>query len=232
MQNWNSLLKYIKRKTGAPLNLLELSDDDIYDVVVEDVIPALSQYIGRPIWIYLSSSDLATTTSGESIYTYTIPVPDNIVLVNIVDAYYTTSTNLMCGEMAGLLVDPRDTVMMNEFTDMIASLNTVQTFQMVYPDKVIFSKALTGGVILECKAIHSDFSTIPNDIYYDLFRPWCVAEIKENIANMRNKYEGLSTPFGEIRLNWQKLEEDANKIREDIKTKLESLPPEHLITFV
>ena len=231
MQTWNKLLKYIKRKTGAPLNLLELTDNDIYEIIIEDVLPLLSEHIAKPMWIHLTSADLAETTSGESVRTYNIPIPEGTTLINVVDAYYTHSTNSMCGEIIGL-TDPRDTVMMNEFLDMVASLDTVQTFQLIYPDKIAFSKELTGGVILKCNTVHANLSTIPSDIYYDIFRPWCVAEIKENIVNMRSKYETLTTPFGEIHLNWQKLEEDATRIREEIKTKLESLPTEHLITFV
>ena len=230
MQTWNKLLTYIKRKTGVPLNLLEFSDDDIYQIIIEDVLPLLSEHVARQIWLYLTSANLAKTKSGENIQTYNIPVPDNITLINVVDVYYTNSTNLMYDSVG--LPDPREIVMSNEFLDMVASLNTAQSFELIYPKQISFSQRLTGDAILKCNVIHSDLSTIPSDMYYDIFRPWCVAEIKENIANMRSKYEALTTPFGEIHLNWQKLEEDALRIKEEIKTKLESLPTEHLITFV
>lgn len=232
-QNWNTLLNYIKRKVGAPLNLLEFTDDDIYEIIKEDVIPALSQYIGKPLWLRLSSSNLATTTNAENQSTYTIPVPDNTILVDVLEVYYsnTSTTWGTYGDIVGIL-DPRDVVMMNEFSDMLNYLSTAQSYHFMYPNTISFSKELQDDVILECKAVHSDLSTIPGDVYYDIFRDWCLVEIKEDVLALRSKYETISAPFGEIRLNWQKLEQDVMTLRQKIDAKLDAMPTEHLITFV
>jgi hypothetical protein len=231
-QNWNTLLSYIKKKVGAPLNLLEITDDDIYNTVMDDVIPALSQYIGKPLWLRLTSSNLASVTSAENSNTYDIPVPTGVTLVDVVEAYYSDSSTIWdsYGEIIGIL-DPRDVVMSNEYNDMVNYLSTVQSFRFLYPNKISFDEELDGDAILECKAIHTDLSTIPGDIFYDIFRDWCLAEIKENILAMRSKYESLTAPFGEIRLNWQKLEQDVTTIRQKIEDKLNAIPPEHLIWF-
>jgi len=232
-QNWNTLLNYIKRKVGAPLNLLELTDDDIYEIIKEDVIPALSQYIGRPLWLRLSSSNLATVTNAENQSTYTIPVPTDTILVDVLEVYYSSASTSWgaYGNVVGVL-DPRDIAMMNEFADMMSYLSVAQAYHFMYPNTISFAEQLQDDVILECKAVHSDLSTIPGDIYYDIFRDWCLAEIKEDVLAMRSKYEGISAPFGEIRLNWQKLEQDVMTLRQKVEAKLDAMPTEHLITFV
>jgi len=232
-QNWNTLLSYIKRKVGAPLNLLEFTDDDIYEIIKEDVIPALSQYVGKPLWLRLTSSNLATVTNAENQSTYTIPTPENIILVDIMEVYYSASSSAWggYGNVLGIL-DPRDVVMMNEFNDMMNYLSTAQAFHYMYPNTISFSEQLQNDVILECKAIHSDLSTIPGDVYYDIFRDWCLAEIKEDVLALRSKYETISAPFGELRLNWQKLEQDVMILRQKIEAKLDAMPPEHLISFI
>ena len=44
-QTWNNLLEYIKLELGVPVNLLEISDDDIIKYIKNHALPEFSQYV-------------------------------------------------------------------------------------------------------------------------------------------------------------------------------------------
>lgn len=238
MQTWNDLLKYIKRKVGSPLSLLELTDDDIFDIVRTFILPKISQIIGKPFWIRVSSANLAPRNDvnfGEILpNTYKLPIPKNVIIVDIQEVYYNRDDVGVLGmykSMIGVL-DPRDTVMTNTFQDMLESLDTVQSFDWIPPDKVTFSEHLGGrSFICECKAVHNDLKTIPSDVYYDIVLPLTLAEIYEDLVEIRSKYSQLNTPFGPVELNWQRIEQRATELRQSVNEKLDSMPPDHLITI-
>ena len=44
-QSWNNILSYIKLGLGAPLNLLEFSDEELIQNLKEHVLPFFSQLL-------------------------------------------------------------------------------------------------------------------------------------------------------------------------------------------
>lgn len=234
-QDWNNLIKYVKRKLGVPIAFLEYTDDDIRDVIVEDVLPAMSQYVGKPVWLRLGGRDLLPQSEQDpeiAFQMYRIPVPNNMILVDIQDVYWHRDNMGTMGIYHNMMavMDPRDAVMTNEFLDMLNSLETVQAFHFVAPDKVYFERELMGSdVILECKAEHSDLSSIPSDIYHEYLKPWALAEVLENIAAIRGHYREITTPFGQINLRTEELEARAQTLRTQIQEKLDATPPDHFV---
>jgi hypothetical protein len=233
-QNFNSLLRFVKRKLGVPTNLLEFSDEDIYDIIMEDVLPEISQYIGKFAWIRLSNTNLAPTSQTESENTYIIPIPEGEVLIDVLNAYSSRESAGTLGMMSGALnfYDPRDTVMMNTFIDMLRSLDIVQTYHFMAPNKIAFDLPLQSDIIIECKFEHSDLTTVPSDIYRDFVKPLTLAEVYENIAANRAKFESVNTPFGPLNLNYQFYEDKGRTLKEEVKQKFEALPHDHLIAFL
>lgn len=232
-QSWNNLITYIKRKLGSPLNMLEYSDEDIMNIIKEDVLPAMSQYIGKPCWIRLEPSDRIESDDNNITYElYRINVPCDIVLVDVQEVYYHRDNMGVLGIYQNMLsvLDPRDTVMTNTFLDMLNSLEIVQAFDFIAPNMIRFERPLSGhSVILECKAEHSDLHTIPSDYYHEILKPWCVAEIMENIAAIRSKFTTLSTPLADLNLNYEALANKAAEIKQQIQEKLDATPPDHLV---
>lgn len=232
-QNWNNLITYVKRKLGVPLNLIEFSDDDIIHIIKEDVLPAMSQYIGKPCWIRLENCHKIESDDSNLTYElYQIPIPCDVILVDVQEVYYHRDNMGVLGIYQNMLsvLDPRDTVMTNQFLDMLNSLETVQAFDFIPPDKIRFERPLCGNsVILECKVEHTDLHTVPSDYYHEILKPWCVAEIMENIAAIRSKYQSINTPLTEINLNYGELAQKAQEIKQQINEKLDATPPDHLV---
>jgi len=244
-QNWNSLLKYIKRKLGVPVNLIELTDDDIYDIITDDVIPVISEYISRPVWIRLGPGDIKNGY-GDSSYSYEeryiLPTTDqdgkDIIIIEVREIYYPQYGSVVPpaieeGLLTSLMIDPRDTAMANVYLDMSRHFRPVRTFQFLPPNELLIDMAVEGRLMIaECKAVHSDLRTIPSDIYNEIFKDMCLAEVIDNVVAMRKKYRSLSSPFGEIQINWEELQTQKETIKTTVQEKLDSMPPDHLIAFV
>lgn len=235
-QDWNSLIRYVKRKVGSPLAQFELTDDDIFDIVTDSVLPAVSQYIGYPVWLRVTSSDkVAEDSAKHGIYpphTFRLPVSTDLTIVDVYEVFYHRDDVGIVGmykNMIGVL-DPRDTVMTNTFQDMLESLSTVQTFQWIPPDKLSFDESVHGhNFICQCKATHKNLSTIPSDVFIDFVKPLTLAEVYEDLVEIRSKYRQLNTPFGAVELNWERLEQKAQELRREVQEKFDSLPPDQLV---
>ncbi len=247
MQNWNALLKYIKRNLGVPVNLIELTDDDIIDIIKDEVIPALSQYVGEPVWFRLGPQHIKPGTSREENFNiserYIIPAKENnIILTKVIECYWPQYAavdlsgmgyGIIDGVAATTLIDPRDAVMANTYYDMSRHFSAAPTFMYIPPFELLIDMSLQGkDMIIETAAIHSDLSTIPSDIYYEIFKEMCLAEIMSSVAAMRKKYRSLTTPFGSIELNWEELQTRADSIKTTVQEKLESLPPDVLLHWI
>lgn len=253
-QNWNNIIRYIKRKLGVPLNFLELTDTDIRDIIAEDVLPAFSQYIGRPGWFrlgpqHLVGTDDLATEEDESVFVdggrrnyymsevYQIPVPEDMFVVDVQELYWPQYFGATSGidaeliqSMGMLSMNPMDQAILNVYSDIQKSMMTVPTYRFIPPSKIQLDISLNGkSIIIETKMVHSDFTTIPSDMYHEIFKPWALAEVLDNVIQLRKKYRNLSTPFGEINLNWEELQTRHDTIKQTIQEKVDSLPPDKLV---
>jgi len=254
-QNWNNVIRYVKRKLGAPLNFLELSDNDIKEIIVEDVLPAFSQYIGRPAWFHLGpqhvigTDDVSTHDIDESTFVdatvtnyyiaerYKIPVPDNMSVVDVQELYWPQYFGVTSGvdaeliqSMGMLSMNPMDQAILNSYSDIQKSMMMVPTYRFIPPDELLLDISLHGkSIIIETKCVHDNLTTIPSDMYHEILKPWALAEILDTVIQMRKKYRNLSTPFGEINLNWEDLQQRQEQIMQSIQEKVDSLPPDRLV---
>lgn len=89
-QNWNNILNYIKLALGAPLNLVEMSDDEIIENLKEQVLPVFSQYCPLKKWIYIGPEHAQNTagTPGQPQYVFKIPKPDDEPIVDILEVIF------------------------------------------------------------------------------------------------------------------------------------------------
>ena len=247
LQQWDSLLTHIKQYLGVPLNLIELSDDDIINAIKINVIPQLSQYIGEPVWFRLGPQHIKPNTTLGKNYNmserYIIPARENnLILTKVIECYWPQYAavdltefgyGVLNGLMAATMIDPRDAIMANTYYDMLNQFSTVPTFTFIPPDELLIDMSLQGrDMVIEAAAVFTDLSNIPSDIYYEIFRPMCLAEIMAIIAAMRRKYKSLTTPFGTIELNYDELQNRADTLKTSIQEKLDSLPPDVLLHWI
>ena len=252
MQTWNNILNYIKRNTGAKLNLLEMTDDEIIEGLKEDVMPLFSQYsplkkycvIGPPQRIEFQGD-------GDTQWKYELPVNPTEYIVDVHDVYmdsastndpfYGTkyssdsvagsirlhgygSTGVYGGGMIDVVID-------NEFFSMMNSLTPKNTWEFTPPKTIRFDQQIRVACVIY-NTTHDDPSTINPDFFHIIFKPLCYGHTLRWIAALRSKYENLATPMGEVRVNWQKMEQDAERILQETKQLMNEILPDHYLKIV
>lgn len=230
-QNWNNLLNYIKRNLGSKYNLLELSDDEIIEGIKEDVIPFFSQYSPDKIHVSLSERNRVTHIDGQPLWKYEIKTPNNLQIIDIPEVYYTKEESIAT-DLLGITVmnseNAIDLVIANSFIDGVKSLQVRNTWEFQPPNFIIFDQEVSYAIIV-CNVPHQDLKTISPDIYQSIFKPYALAHVKGWLSALRSKYESIQLPMGQINLNWQKLEDEANRDKEKYEQLMNMLPPDFLV---
>src|SRR6056297_3666741 len=242
MQNWNNILNYIKRNTGAKLNLLEMSDEEILDGLKEDVMPYFSQYSPLKKYCVVDESRRVPfeIDSGDTQWKYELPVEPDEYIVDVYDVYSSSGSDMdpfydtkyASGRLGGSIrmygrgsTDVfgggiMDGVMCNEFFDIIGSLSKVNTWEFTPPKTIRLDNGVRKAVVIY-NTNHKDPSTIMPDFYNMMFKPLCLGNVEQWIASLRSKYETLATPMGEVRVNWQQLEQKSERRLQEVQQKLD-----------
>jgi len=230
MQTWNDILGFIKINLGAPLNRLELSDDDIVKNLREQVLPFFSQYAPAKNFKIITSGNQVFSEDGAPIYQYKIPLATNEYIVDVLDFYFTRNSGLI-DHMTTLITTTEqviDTILYNSYTDLVKSMQPVNTWEFIPPDRLMFDFEVEFG-ILKYNTVHEGLNTIEPDKYHLMFKKLCLANVKGWIAAMRSKYESLSTQFGPINLNWEALKQESVQEKEEVMQLLNMIPPDYLV---
>lgn len=232
MQTWNDILSYIKINLGVPINLLEIDDDEIIENLKGHVLPFFSQYVPTKKYINVNSSNLVPFQSGQNRFNYKIPVVDEYI-TDIIEVYPCRQGTTILDDFAYITASSNsmiDTVIANSYLDIAAYLRIRNTWEFHPPDIIAFDQDLYSFIICY-NTPHKNLNTIMPDMYHITFKPLCLCHVKLWLAARRSKFESLTLPFGTINLNYQKLEDEARTQIEEIKQKLEILPPDVFVSF-
>jgi len=227
VQSWNNILSYIKANLGVPINMLELSDDDLVTYLSENTLVEFSNYVPKTEYTLIDKGNLV----DDKIYKYEIPV--NKYIIDVVDVY--TLKYQVPSDMSPM-TSPEDIikrVIENKYSDIVRSLNSVITFKFEQPKYLIFfTDAITQYLpaVVEYQTVYDNLNEIPADMY-QYFKKLCLADTMIMVGNMRSKFQ-LSTPFGQIMTNADELKQLGMQLRQEVLQALNTLPPDKLIVFI
>jgi len=253
MQTRSNLLNYIKRNLGTKLNLLELDDDEILAGIKDDVIPLFSQFSSLKKHCVINDSHLLpfVTGSGESQFRYQIPITDDDYILDIYDVYISSGserdlfydTKYAGSNIGGSLTNFTrgttdiygggmiDTVIDNEFLNMLTFLGKKTTWEFKPPKTLQLDDKVRSAVVIY-ETIHTALNTIDPDMYNIIFKPLCLGNVMLWVSSLRSKYESITTPMGEVRVNWQKMEQDGTTLITEAKEKLDNILPDCFLEIV
>ncbi len=230
-QHWNNILSYIKINLGVPINLLEISDEELIDNLRNHVLTLFSQYAPAKAFAFITESNrINSSTSGSPRYMYKIPVPEGTYIVDVLEAYPTKEISIV-DMYGGALISAQaamDLVISNTYIDAVRSLQTRNTWEFLPPDIMIFDKETTACVVVY-NTPHTVLNTIRPDLYQKAFKPLCLGHTKLWIASMRSKFENLATPFGPLNLNYAELKTEGQTLIDNATAVLDTIPPDILI---
>lgn len=233
-QTWTSILKYLKRELGTGVTLLELSDEEIVEGLEEDVLALFSQYSPHRKHTWISSSNqMPHTRAGSPRWIYKLPIDPDETIIDIFEAM-PNATGESLDELGGDTIDLSSAdnminiVISNTYTDAARSLGVQNTWTFFPPDLLEFDKEISRAAVIY-DVPHSTPKTVRPDMYNTTFKPLCLGTVQRWLVAKRSKFENVATPFGQINLNWQKLETDSQTHIQDAMQKLELIPPDKLI---
>lgn len=229
-QHWNNVLSYVKINLGVPINLLEISDDELIINLRDHVLSLFSQYAPAKAYAFLSGANQITGGQGSPRYMYKIPVPVGTYIIDILEAMPTKEVSIV-DMYGGALINAQqamDLVISNAYIDAVRSLQTRQTWEFLPPDVMVFDKETNACVVIY-NTPHRTLDTVRPDLYHRAFKPLCLGHTKLWVASMRSKFENLSTPFGALNLNYDKLQTEGQTTIDNAIAILDTIPPDILI---
>lgn len=232
-QTWNSLLNFIKRNTGAKLNFLEMTDEEIIEGIKEDVLPFFSQYTPHKKFVFITNSNRVTYGDGSGENQWVYRIPKEISTERIIDIFdaFSSESDVFIDEFGQYMASSSDLIdlaIANYYTDMAKYLEVRNTWEFLPPEHISFDQEISNAVVIY-NTDHATLETVRSDYYETIFKQLCLGYVQKWIAALRSKYETIATPFGEIRVNWQKLEEDSSRNIDEAKQRLELIPLDHFI---
>jgi len=232
-QTWSSIISYIKRELGTGVTLLEMSDDEIIEGLDEDVLSLMSQYTPHKKYTYITGTNIIPhTKAGQSQWRYLLPVDPEEHIIDIYEVMPdTNSLNLdeLGQETSDFSADSMiNLVISNTYIDAAKSLGVRNTWNFTPPRTLEMDKELRQACVIY-NTPHATPKTMRPDLYNTTFKILCLGTVQKWLAAKRAKFENVATPFGQINLNWQKLETDSQTNIQEAMQKLELVPPDKLI---
>jgi hypothetical protein len=234
MLSMQKVLYYIKRQLGFPYVGIELSDNDIEMEIKMFVLPKFSKYVPNINWVPVNPNNPQhLVTPGSNMYY--IFDPDGCSILNVVAVHYEETDYLVHRyPYTYTLANEEEVIAYVEGieraeTAMIFS-GAARTFMYIPPNiiRVYPHREPPASFIVKYERVHPEhLATIPAEFEID-FLVLSLAHIMTICGNIRNKYQTITTPFGDIPLNAD-LRERAETLEQNVISRLENLPPNILI---
>jgi len=233
MLNQSRVLDYIKDNLGFPFQFMELEDDKIIEYFTNYSLREFSRYFPEVRTMALNLGLSANQVVGRS-NEYYIYEPEGREILNVVNVYFPSGHSLIFGhpplgpfsqgELRSWALDVEVAGMIKQFS------SYDYTHEFRHPNVLIIRPDPTAAfdvIAVEYERMQAeDLRGIPNE-FQVLFCELALADVMIVIGRIRKRYGAgtLRTPFGEIPLEAEILDEGRDKKREIIeKMTAGSLP--------
>ena len=224
------LFNAIKRRLGVPYTFFELDFQDVVAILHEKTFRYFSQWIPARAYVTIN----AKTARVEGLKgTYTIPTDKDIV--TIIDIYPSNSDLVVNYPLTPINSNfEQSTQMVVQNLEAIPNLETSSalhyTWEFMLPNMIKMFPDSFGFqmMVVHFEYVHDSLETIPNTFGGDFFN-LILADIYDTLADIRGKYQQVSTPFGDIQLNSDTLRSQAENLRSSIYERLQSIPPNVIV---
>jgi len=238
MLNESLVLEYVKAELGFPFQPLEFEDEDILKHIQHFTIPTFSHYAPQKKKMNLSFANSRNQVPGRS-NEYYLEEPNGIEILNVVDVYFDQSDLIIHGHppMGSFSQIGLRQWALDVETSMTQKMFSTwdYTHEFEHPNIIRISPTPTptfNNCTIEYERMQPrDFRGIDNDLR-TLFLELALADTMIRIGRIRKRYGdgNLRTPFGEIPLSSEVLEDGKEKRRETIEM-LEKATPNIIIDF-
>jgi len=231
-QSWENLLDYIKGELGAPVIQIELTDDQIMDIIKMHTLPMISRYFPLTRYYFLTENENCVQHNPTRIYKiknfpYKILKIERIIAKpNIIDYNQNIAVALFAGDITNVLAANNmmqsKTVVMADDSYIFRPPNTIE---LIKSDNNFHNY---NDFIAELACVHDNPTTLDAD-GYDYLKDLSLAEIKIRLGAIREKFQNFSTPVGQVQLQSTELKQEGKQEKRDILEELKRMPPDQYI---
>jgi len=212
-----TLLRHIKAQLGSTTRVLPISDDEILEIIEEETLPTFSKYYPYMYRVYVGKEDKLDYKEARSVY---VMKTDGLEILGVAKVFRTDGSYNECRYPYYNTNNIFDIAIANNY---LSVASTPETFAFYPPSLIeLFPKNWVDKEFLViCKCIHpKSLQTIPptlKDEFFDL----ATYDVGRAIAPILIHYDQLQTPYGQIELKIDFINECAQK-REDLLEKFQS----------
>jgi hypothetical protein len=213
-----TLLRHIKAHLGSNNRPLPITDDEILEVVVEETLPTFSKYYPYMYPLYVNpEEDCIKSDEYKSVYVMNTQGMEVMGVANVYRTDGATADNRYPYYNTNNIFD---IAIANNY---LSATAVPETFAF-YPPSIIelYPKNFSQNKFLVIsKCIHlPSFQSIPMKLKDEFFE-LALTDVKINVYHLLRYYDQLNTPYGNVDLKINDLEEAEGK-RNEIIEKFQS----------
>ena len=213
-----TLLRHIKASLGTNVRVLPVTDDEVLEVVREETIPTFSKFYPYMCPIYVDpKTDTLRNEETKSVY---VMNTQGLEVIGVANVYRTDGASEDNRYPYYNTNNIFDIAIANNY---ISASQVPETFAFYPPSMIeLFPKNFSETKFLVItKCIHlPSFQSIPlslKDEFFDL----ATLDVKKMLFPILKQYDSLNTPYGNIDLKINDLEEAESK-RDELLDKFRS----------
>jgi len=186
-------LRYINRRLGTMRQEIELTDDEMMEIVLNESLVTYSKFFPYRYRMLITAKD---SIGGGYSNTYLIPNEDRLEIFGI-HRVYLDNVNQFGGTVLPIVNDPFTSQLLNDY---LSSVITPTTFEFQPPNIVTIRPKIeiAGSAMLEVKAVHPKHLKTIGIEMRDEFYKLAYYDILQSLYPLRHRFESLNTPFGVI----------------------------------
>lgn len=233
MLSWSKVLTYVKMTLGAPNVVIERSDDELTLYYKMFTLLEFSKYVPDPHELVIDTTDSRVRTTETN--TYQILDPDGCDIMNVEEYIRPLESYLLHGYPFAPFITPIEGIpgqvleMEQAETSMMFSKSDA-TIKFFPPNRIRVYPAdyVPEQFRIRYERVQPDtLMYIPTE-HQTTFLYLALADTMIICGNIRNKYQSITTPFGDVPLNTN-LAEGGKDIKDNIIATLSELPPNIMI---
>ena len=214
-QSWEDVIRTVKRRLGAILDIVKVDDEFITEIIKEESFSQIAKYYPKQMyWVINTTRDKSPVANQ-----FYIQVPDQIEIVGVVEAY-DYGLNIS-GINPGSYID--SDVISSQLALNINSFMIVPQFaEFIKPNKVELSNATFNSkdISIKLDIKHTNPNTIKGGIY-EHFKNLATSDVAKAAIASHKVFSSVQTPFGDVTVDYTLLEEWGGR-RDEFLDKLEN----------
>ena len=214
------VLNRLKARMGAKIRRLEITDEQLINLIKTETLPTFSIYFP-----YLHTIKINLSTDRVNGFSNRFFLRSDLPFNNPTRLYPEVSNLVSSGQFGShgnscLSSSAMDAISLQSAMDVQSFFNVPVTFHFHPPAQITIDPVSVGGVInCDVNAVHPDVATIHNNLREE-FMKLAEYDMKIDILGQRNFFSSVGTVFGEMELNLSALE-SAVDLREELLLKFD-----------